>query len=190
MNTALPRISLVTLCAAAVMTLACSHSKTEAVNPVNAWDEKAAAAYLDQREGWWMDWPSAARDRQTFCISCHTAVPYALSRPALRRVLGQQALSINERRLLDNVMERVRLWKEVRPYYSDQERDYKTAESRGTEAVLNALVLSSYDAQRGKFSDETRTAFDNMWALQLTAGDRKGAWPWLQFGRQPWGAPA
>ena len=48
------------------------------------WNRKAAAAYLDQRQDWWQKWPSAARDHGTFCVSCHTAAPYALARPALR----------------------------------------------------------------------------------------------------------
>src|SRR5215469_4368860 len=50
----------------------------------NTWDPKAAAAYLDRRQLWWMEWPRAQRDHETFCVSCHTAVPYALSRSALR----------------------------------------------------------------------------------------------------------
>src|SRR5215467_4758133 len=70
---------------------------------VNFWDQKAAAAYLDQRQSWWMEWPKAARDHETFCISCHTAVPYALARPALRAARGEAAPSANERRLLENV---------------------------------------------------------------------------------------
>jgi len=44
----------------------------------NSWDQKAAAAYLDQRASWWMGWPRAARDHETFCVSCHTAVPYVM----------------------------------------------------------------------------------------------------------------
>src|SRR6266487_640846 len=50
----------------------------------SAWNTKTAAAYLDERETWWMDSKTAARDHGTFCISCHTAAPYALARPALR----------------------------------------------------------------------------------------------------------
>jgi len=142
-----------------------------------------------------MAWPTAARDHDTFCVSCHTAVPYALSRPALRAALGEQGPSVNERSLLASVTKRVRLWKEVEPFYSDEKRGaYKTGESRGTEAVLNALILAGYDARSGqtgpsgKLSDVTRTAFDNMWALQLTTGDAKGAWPWLRFHNEPWEA--
>src|SRR5215471_4221873 len=113
----------------------------------NSWDPKTAAAYLDRRIAWWMDWPRAQRDHETFCVSCHTAVPYALSRFALRTVLAEQAPSPNERRLLDSVTKRVRLWKAVEPFYKDADRGpYKSVESRGTESVLNALILSSRDA--------------------------------------------
>ncbi|MGC1484507.1 MAG: hypothetical protein WA789_12000, partial [Candidatus Acidiferrum sp.] len=106
----------------------------------NSWDRKTAAAYLDQRAGWWMEWPKAARDHETFCVSCHTAVPYAMSRPLLRGALAEHGPSPNERRLLENVTKRVRLWKKVAPFYSDADRGaYKSVESRGTESVLNAL---------------------------------------------------
>jgi squalene-hopene/tetraprenyl-beta-curcumene cyclase len=148
------------------------------------WSPKTAAAYLDQRAGWWMGWHPAVRDHGTFCVSCHTALPYALSRAALREPLAEAAPSDSERRLVDNVTKRVRLWKEVAPYYSDHAD--KAAESRGTEAVLNALILVHHDAQNGRFSRDARTALDNMWALQQTTGDQAGAWPWLQFDLSPW----
>jgi len=144
-----------------------------------------------------MAWPRAARDHETFCVSCHTAVPYAMSRPALRGALGEQALSANERKLLDNVTKRVRLWNEVAPFYSDKDRGvYKTVESRGTESVLNALILASNDAGGSVGSDspnvhmsaDTRTAFENMWAEQQTTGEQKGAWLWLRFKNEPWEA--
>ena len=59
-------------------------------------DVKAAAAYLDARAEWWSTWSNAARDRGTFCISCHTTLPYALARPALRASLGERQPSIAE----------------------------------------------------------------------------------------------
>jgi squalene-hopene/tetraprenyl-beta-curcumene cyclase len=153
------------------------------------WDQKAAASYLDRRQDWWMEWPRAQRDHQTFCVSCHTAVPYALSRPSLRKALAERAPSPNERRLLGTVTKRVRLWKEVAPFYTDADRGaYKTVESRGTESVLNALILASRDAQNGQLTADTRTAFDNMWAEQQTTGDKKGAWLWLRFNNEPWEA--
>lgn len=179
-------ICVLATCLVAGLFTAGSPPETRAAS---SWNQKAAAAYLDQREGWWMAWPVAARDHGTFCVSCHTAVPYALSRPALRRALAEEAASINEQRLLDNVTKRVRLWQDVEPFYSDEKDGVnKTAESRGTEAVLNALILASYDAQNARLSDDTRAAFDNMWALERTTGDEKGAWPWLRFGNEPWEA--
>jgi squalene-hopene/tetraprenyl-beta-curcumene cyclase len=88
---------------------------------------------------------------------------------------------------LDNVTTRVRLWKEVAPFYTDADRGaYKTVESRDTESVLNALILAS--AQNGQLTADTRTAFDNMWAEQQTTGDKKGAWLWLRFNNEPWEA--
>ena len=152
-----------------------------------SWSDKAAAAYLDGRMAWWMTWPTAARDHETFCVSCHTAAPYAMGRPALRAALEETGPSPTERRFLDNVTKRVRMWKEVEPFYPDAKRGVpKTAESRGTESIFNALILARYDAPTGRLSPETRLALDNMWAEQLKTGDAKGAWSWLQFHNAPW----
>jgi squalene-hopene/tetraprenyl-beta-curcumene cyclase len=214
MNTAMRRILGLAACLLATIVVVCWRLETRASGsgdskatatygeraetPVgSAWDQKAAAAYLDQRVGWWMGWQRAARDHDTFCVSCHTAVPYAMSRPSLRAALGEQGLSANERKLLDNVTKRVRLWKEVAPFYTDADRGvYKSVESRGTESVLNALILASHDAsksngmdaQSGHLSDDTRAAFENMWAEQQTTGEQKGAWLWLRFKNEPWEA--
>ena len=162
---------------------------TGASDSTASWNPKAAAAYLDRRETWWMEWPRAQRDHQTFCVSCHTAVPYALSRSALRMALRERTPSPEERRLLESVTKRVRLWHEVEPFYKDDDRGpYKSVESRGTESVLNALILSSHDAQTSQLSDDTRRAFENMWAEQQTVGGQKGAWRWLRFNNEPWEA--
>lgn len=157
------------------------------VTASGSWSSKTAGNYLDGRLTWWISWPVAARDHDTFCVSCHTVLPYAIGRPALRAALQEQAPSPNERLLLDNVIKRVRMWKEVEPYYSDEKRGVpKTAESRGTESIINALVLASYDAPTGKLSSDTRLALDNMWAQQLKTGDARGAWSWTEFGNPPW----
>jgi len=116
-------------CLLAGAMLACSHA---APKLSDSWDPKTAAAYLDHREAWWSQWSGSARDHGTFCISCHTALPYALARPALRATLGQQGPSSEERELIEDVTKRVRLWKDIGPYYSDHGYDHKIAESRGT----------------------------------------------------------
>jgi squalene-hopene/tetraprenyl-beta-curcumene cyclase len=206
MNAIVQRMGALATCVVAGFLAVCWHKETRAAGSsrpkavpthldqpetkiVIAWDQKSAAAYLDQRASWWMEWPKAARDHETFCVSCHTAVPYALSRPALRGALFEKGPSPNERRLLDNVTKRVRLWKEVAPFYSDADRGvYKTVESRGTESVLNALILVSHDAQNGQLTSDARMALDNMWAEQQTTGNKKGAWLWLRFANEPWEA--
>jgi squalene-hopene/tetraprenyl-beta-curcumene cyclase len=153
----------------------------------DTWDAKAAASYLDQRAAWWITWSNAKRDHGTFCVSCHTAVPYELARPALDQALAENAPAESERLILDNVAKRVRMWKDVLPPYND--KDYgvgKEVESRATEAVLLAFVLANHDAQTGKLSDDTRSAFHNLWALQQHDGPSKGAWLWQMFDMNPW----
>jgi len=145
-------------------------SRPSAVSP-DTWNPASAATYLDQRATWWMTWSRSQRDHDTFCISCHTAVPYAMARQSLRSPLAEAAPSPAEERILANVTKRVRLWHEVAPFYSDKDRGaYKTVESRGTESVLNALVLASHDAPSGHLSDDTGAAFANMWAEQVVNG--------------------
>ena len=120
-------------------------------------------------------------------MSCHTALPYGLARPALHRQLDDPRLAAPERILLANVTKRVKLWKEVEPFYPDQTRGLpKSSESRGTESVLNAVILAARDASAGVLSDDARQAFSNMWALQFKAGELKGAWAWLNFHYEPW----
>ena len=152
-----------------------------------SWDAKGAAAYLDARQDWWRQWPSAARDHDTVCVSCHSALPYALARPTLSSALNERAPSANESKIFADVIKRVRAWKDMEPWYPDQTRGLpKTAESRGTESVINALVLSRRDAATGAMTDDTRQAFSNMWAQQMRTGDLTGAWAWLSFRLEPW----
>jgi squalene-hopene/tetraprenyl-beta-curcumene cyclase len=149
----------------------------------DAWSASAARTYLDGRMTWWTTWPAAARDHETFCVSCHTVLPYALARPALRKELREQAVSPIENKLVENVTKRVRMWKDVEPFYSDAQRGAeKTVQSRGTESILNALIL----VWRDRESPDARLALKNMWAEQLTAGEEAGAWNWLQFHNAPW----
>jgi squalene-hopene/tetraprenyl-beta-curcumene cyclase len=168
----------VAVVAGALLAASCACSRPQA-KAVESWNRPAAAAYLDRRAEWWMTWQPAARDHGTFCISCHTTLPYALA----------AADTELHRRVLENVVERVRLWNETAPYYKNRDADpHKAVESRGTESVLNAVILSQRDARNGRLSDDARTALEDMWAQQEADGDRAGAWPWLQFRLRPWEA--
>ncbi|HEX4227441.1 MAG TPA: prenyltransferase/squalene oxidase repeat-containing protein [Bryobacteraceae bacterium] len=151
------------------------------------WNKKAAASYLDNREGWWLTWPKAQRDHGTACVSCHTAVPYALARPVLRGSLGEKSLSASEQGMLANITKRVSLWNEMEPFYNDAKSGPgKSVESRNAESVLNAVILAQYDASQGKSSDVAKKAFDNMWALQSKTSGPVGAWVWQNFHLAPW----
>jgi squalene-hopene/tetraprenyl-beta-curcumene cyclase len=73
------------------------------------------------------------------------------------------------------------------PFYSDAHSGPgKTAQSHSTEAVLNAVILASYDARQGHLRPITRTAFDAAWALQLQTGEDAGGWLWQDFHLAPW----
>lgn len=191
----LPRAPYCTVLAGLLLPLlGCSHDRSEQTLLVcpqprcssipSEWNATTAAAYLDAREKWWASWSSAAREEGTFCVSCHTSVPYMLAQPALRRALGQQEISPSERKLLENVTKRVRLWNQIHPYYGDA--DEKSRESRATEAVLNALILANRDAEQRKLDGDTVVAFQNMWQLQISDGSNRGAWAWQQFHLRPW----
>ena len=157
---------------------------------LRGWDPKAAATYLDGRAEWWTTWPNAARDRGTYCMSCHTTLPYALARPELRSLLSEREPSPAEHKIMGNLLSRARNWRDVDPWYPDQTRGIpKTSESRAIEAVMNAVVLSRRDAPTGKLSDDTRTALGVMWALQMKTGPEAGAWTWLNFKMEPWESP-
>jgi squalene-hopene/tetraprenyl-beta-curcumene cyclase len=185
MNSWRPALAISLACAAVVVA-ATGASQPAAAGP-SSWNSQRAADYLDARLDWWLHWPNAARDHETTCVSCHTVAPYALARPVLRSALGQSDPAAPERAMISGVVKRVTLWNEVEPFYPDQTRGLpKSSESRGTEAVLNALVLAARDAGTGTLSDETRRAMRQMWALQFKAGDLKGAWAWLNFHYEPW----
>ena len=154
------------------------------------WDKAAAAKYLDSRQVWWQDWPHAQKDHGTVCVSCHTQVPYALARPALRSALGESKISDPERAMLDSIVKRVNLGSEATTFYTDAEHGPgKTKEARNAEGVNNALILASYDAHAGHLQEVTRKAFDAMWATQERTGPKAGAWFWQNFHFSPWEAP-
>ena len=187
------------------LSLACASAAVAATHPVaskptaadakastapQTWDKAAAARYLDYRQAWWQDWPRAQKDHGTVCVSCHTQVPYALARPALRTELGETKVSDPERAMLDSVLKRVNLGAQAGTFYTDKDNGPgKTHEARTAESVNNVLILTSYDAAAGHLQPTTRKAFDATWALQEHTGPVAGAWVWQNFHFSPWEAP-
>jgi squalene-hopene/tetraprenyl-beta-curcumene cyclase len=64
-----------------------------------------------------------------------------------------------------------------------ESNESKKTESRGTEAVLNALILASADAaqNRREPGGPVQQAFKRLWETQRA----DGAWDWLDFGLEP-----
>jgi hypothetical protein len=185
-----------TLAAAIVFILCGPHAGTvlaadkAGAGAVIGWDSQAAERYLDEREVWWQRWDRTQKDHGTYCISCHTQMPYGLARPMLLRQELHEPEAAGERAMLESIEKRVRMWDEVEPFYPDAKYGKgKGIESRNVEAVLNAVILSSYDAGWGEMSETTHKAFDNAWALQSKDGPAAGAWVWQNFHLTPWESP-
>ena len=149
-----------------------------------SWDPAAAAAYLDARMDLWFANGTKLKTgaTQTTCVSCHAGLAYALSRPVLRRVMHVDAPSTQEARLIDDTTRRVETYSTHQVLYDFNER--RQIESRGTEAVLNAVILTSADAARNlrEPSAPTKKALARLWETQRS----DGRWDWLEFGLEPW----
>jgi squalene-hopene/tetraprenyl-beta-curcumene cyclase len=150
----------------------------------SAWDPAAAAAYLDARMDAWFANGTKLKtgDTQTACVSCHAGLAYALSRPVLRRVMHVDTPPAQEARLIDETTRRVATYATHQVLYDFNER--RQIESRGTEAVLNAVILTSADAARNEreSSPSTKKALARLWETQRA----DGRWDWLEFGLEPW----
>ena len=156
----------------------------------SGWDKLGAARYLDGREAAWQAWDRTHKDRATYCISCHTQATYGMARPVLRRDLGEAGPGPAEQAMLASIDKRVNQWAAMQPFYSDIPSGLgKEVESHNSESVLNAVILSSYDARAGHMTASTRLAFDNAWALQSKTGPDAGSWTWQNFHYGPWEAP-
>ena len=164
-----------------------TQSGSSARGPADGWDPAAAARYLDARMDTWWTKAKVLRtgDSQTRCVSCHTAVPYALARPVLRAVLGEKAPTAHEVRMLDFVRRRAASTTADQPYYDHTEA--KKIESRGVEAVLNAVVLTYLTPDSSSRGSDThiQAAMTRLWQAQRP----DGAWDWLEFGLEPYEAP-
>lgn len=148
------------------------------------WKAVAAGNYLDERQKVWFG--------HAKCISCHSGLPFALARPALRKLVGEGAPTAQETKLLAQIRLRVANWKKLDTkefgLYYDANDDLKK-QSWGTEAVFNAVVLAFDDRYQGKSapSEATKQAFAHLWQTQIQSGDHKGSWDWLDFNEAPWG---
>ena len=150
----------------------------------DGWNRAAAAKYLDNRMAAWFANATKLQtgEGRTVCVSCHSSLPYALARPVLRRSMRVSAAAPEEARMIEETTRRVESYGMHQVLY--EMNDVKKAESRGTEAVLNAVILASADAgaQRREPSEATRKAVARLWETQRP----DGAWDWLNFKLEPY----
>src|SRR5579863_1960429 len=87
--------SLILIPLALIISAAHSHPVLAADKPGSTsgagWDRRAAETYLDSRPAWWQDWERTHADHGTYCISCHSQMPYGVARPVLRQELSDPA---------------------------------------------------------------------------------------------------
>jgi squalene-hopene/tetraprenyl-beta-curcumene cyclase len=163
-------------------------------NAPDQWDRTRASQFLDRRGEAWFNFGAAHRGQgssATTCVSCHSLLPIALARPVLRRHSHESLPTKLEARILDQARRRVSNWDRLSEpafqLYYDFDED-KKKESRGTEAILNALLLAFDDRlqSRSEPSEDTKKALSILWATQIRDGPHKGSWEWLNFGTEPW----
>jgi squalene-hopene/tetraprenyl-beta-curcumene cyclase len=151
------------------------------------WDREAAARYLDRRmDAWWANAKTLKTGgAETRCLSCHTALPYVWARRALRQAEAATEPTSHERRVLEQVSRRIGYRGDDQPYYDHTEA--KKLESRGVEAIVNAVALTGIDgdATASEGQPLVAAAMARMWDVQRS----DGAWDWLDFGLEPYEAP-
>ena len=116
-------------------------------NEPTAWDQRAAARYLDDRMDLWFEKARklGTGEGKTSCVSCHMTVPYALARPVLRKAAGVSQRTPQEAKLLDETLRRVET-------YGNHEAlsKGKEAQSLATEAVLNRMISAAMTAMEAR----------------------------------------
>jgi squalene-hopene/tetraprenyl-beta-curcumene cyclase len=148
------------------------------------WNARLAAQYMDSRQKEWVSWPVALRSGVA-CVSCHTGLPYLLSRPALRQTLGEKTGPTLYEGVLVASMRATVIRKDANDLFGGL-KGLIVDQVYGAQVVLASLVLAMDDAPRGKLSAEGEKAFDRLWSLQVKTGPEKGAWLWSDFDLDPW----
>ena len=136
--------------------LTCAAPTSAGEDARGKWDESKATEYLDRRGEEWFKFGSADRGQaksKSSCISCHSLLSYALARPILRQLADDEEPTVWEAKLITQTKRRVANWDKldtpVFQLFYDFDED-KKKQSRGTEAILNSLVLAFDDRAQGR----------------------------------------
>jgi hypothetical protein len=177
-----------------LLTLGCAVPSFAGEKKAAEWDRTKAAVYLDRRGEDWFNFGASHRGKgesASSCISCHSLLSFALARPVLRQLTNVKVPTKHETKLLEQTRRRVANWDkldapEFQLYYDFD--DDKKKQSRGTESVLNALVLALDERLqvREQPSESTKKAIEILWENQIKDGKYAGSWDWLNFGMEPW----
>jgi len=148
------------------------------------WNARLAEKYMDSRLKEWAAWPNA-QVSGVVCVSCHSGLPYLVSRPALRQSLGEKSgPTLYENLLVEGTRATVfrtdakELFGGLKGPLIDQ--------VYAAVSVVSAVVIAMEDAPRGKLSPEGEKAFERMWSIQVKEGADKGAWLWSDYNLDPW----
>ena len=129
--------------------------------------KKSAFTYIESRAHEWVT--------ERGCVSCHTVLPYAIGN---MRSGATSAVAYQD--ILKLVTTRTQTFETSDPWYGDS----RALQSKATESVLNAFILTQADtAQKLKTpSDITKLAFEKLKSQQSA----DGSWLWLDFEMEPW----
>src|SRR6266566_3671437 len=95
-----------------VVLVACPMARSDGER--KSWKPDEALKYLDEPQKAWFAFSSADRgegETRTSCVSCHTVLPYALARHALRKLVGAETAT--PKKLVAQTRMRVENWKEL-----------------------------------------------------------------------------
>src|SRR5437879_4171013 len=113
------------------------------------WNSSAAAKYLDARQKAWSEWPTAKATGGA-CVSCHTGLPYLLSRRALTQDLHETAPTKWETDLMAGMRSRV-MTEETKP-----------STQTSVESVFLCFLDALSDARNKSLRPETEQAFQKL----------------------------
>ena len=148
------------------------------------WNARLAAQYMDSRQKEWIAWPTAMHSGVA-CVSCHTGLPYLLTRPALRQALGDKSGPTLYEGVLDASIRATVIRTDANDLFAGL-KGVIIDQVYGAQVVVSSVVMAIDDAPRGKLSPQGEKAFDRMWSLQVKSGADKGAWQWSDFDLDPW----
>jgi len=148
------------------------------------WSPRLAEQYMDSRLKEWAAWPNA-QVSGVVCVSCHSGLPYLVSRPALRQSLDEKSgPTLYEDLLVEGTRATV--------FRTDAKELFGGLKGRlidqvyAAVSVVSAVVIAMEDAPRGKLSPEGEKAFERMWSIQVKDGPDQGAWQWSDYNLDPW----